>query len=212
MKTIPKRQLLLTTAICLLPMLAGALLYSRLPERVPTHFDWSGTPNGWSGRLFAVCGLPCLMAGLHILVCCAMYADPRRANMSRVLRRFSMWTVPAVSVLACGMIFGMALGYPVHIETVLPLLLGLMFLFLGNYLPKVKQNNSMGIRLPWTLQSPENWNRTHRAAGFIMVLGGGAMVVLSLLHLWSQWLQLLVIGGMVLLPIGYSYFLYRRGV
>ena len=53
-----KKLVLVTTLICLLPILAGLALYSRLPEQVPTHFDLSGTPNGWSSRPFAVFGIP----------------------------------------------------------------------------------------------------------------------------------------------------------
>ena len=48
--------------------MAGLVLYSRLPERVPTHFDFSGTPDGWSSRPFAVFGLPCLLAALNVFL------------------------------------------------------------------------------------------------------------------------------------------------
>ena len=72
-----KKRLILTTVICLLPIMAGLVLYSRLPERVPTHFDFSGTPDGWSSRPFAVFGLPCLLAALNVFLPPARSTAPR---------------------------------------------------------------------------------------------------------------------------------------
>ena len=60
-----RKELLLTTLLCLLPIPAGALLYDRLPERIATHFDMSGTPDGWSSRAFAVFGIPLMMAAME---------------------------------------------------------------------------------------------------------------------------------------------------
>ncbi|MFR0770699.1 MAG: DUF1648 domain-containing protein [Dysosmobacter sp.] len=59
---------------------------SRLPERVPTHFDFSGTPDGWSSRPFAVFGLPCLLAALNVFLYACLNRDPKRANMSGALK------------------------------------------------------------------------------------------------------------------------------
>ena len=81
MMNLNKRRLLLTTAVCLLPIVAGLALYSRLPEQIATHFDFSGTPNGYSSRAFAVLGLPGIMAGLNALVQVLLCADPKRRNI-----------------------------------------------------------------------------------------------------------------------------------
>ena len=50
MKAIPKRTLLVTCILILLPMFFGLALWNRLPERMPTHFDFSGTADDYSGR------------------------------------------------------------------------------------------------------------------------------------------------------------------
>ena len=85
-------------------------------------------------------------------------------------------------------------------------------ILIGNYLPKTKQSYTMGIKLPWTLHSEENWNRTHRMAGFLWVIGGTLMVLISLLHLWQVWMMLVIITVMVLVPTVYSYLLYKKGI
>jgi len=90
-------------------------------------------------------------------------------------------------------------------------LMGLLFILIGNYLPKTKQSYTMGIKLPWTLASEENWNRTHRLAGFLWVLGGVYFIVMSFIG-WSLIAFLIPLAVMVLIPAVYSYLLYRKGI
>ena len=196
-----KREMLLTSLVCLLPLFAGAALYPRLPETMATHWDFAGNANGWSSRAATVFGLPLFILALH-LVC--FYAESRETKKNRnpVLRTVLLWFCPAVSLLGGAVTLGTGLGYEMHISTVVPVFVGLLFLILGNYLPKIRQNRTVGIKLPWTLQSEENWTRTHRLSGFLWVLCGLVMIPLSLLRLWSGWLfgALLAVKG--ILPMG----------
>ena len=211
MKTETKR-MILTTAICLLPILAGLALYSRLPEQVPTHFDFNGNPDGWSSRAFAVFGIPGLMAAINLFLHICLEKDPKRANMRAALKHISLWVIPVLSVLTSGLTLGAAMGWPVHVESAIPVLVGGLFLLVGNYLPKTKQSYTMGIRLPWTLDSEENWNRTHRLSGFLWVAAGAAFILLSLLRLWNIWLLGALLLALIFVPIGYSYFLHKKGI
>ena len=206
-----RKMLILTTLVCLLPLLAGALVYSRLPEQVATHFDLQGNPDGWSSRPFAVFGLPGILLAVNLLIPFALQADPKHKNMSGALVNIVIWTVPVISLLCSGLTLGRALGYDLRIEMVLPVFMGLLFILIGNYLPKTKQSYTMGIKLPWTLASEENWNRTHRLAGFLWVLGGVYFIVMSFIG-WSLAAFLIPIAVMVLVPTVYSYLLYRKGI
>ena len=206
-----KKTLIITSLICLLPMLVGALVYSRLPEQVATHFDLQGNPDGWSSRAFAVFGLPGILLAVNLLIPFALQADPKHKNMSGALVNIVVWTVPVISLLCSGLTLGRALGYDLRIEVVLPVFMGVLFILIGNYLPKTKQSYTMGIKLPWTLNSEENWNRTHRLAGFLWVLGGAYFIVMSLIG-WSLIAFLIPIALMVLVPTVYSYLLYRKGI
>ena len=94
-----KKTLIITSLICLLPMLVGALVYSRLPEQVATHFDLQGNPDGWSSRPFAVFGLPGILLAVNLLIPFALRADPKHKNMSGALVNIVIWTVPVVSLL-----------------------------------------------------------------------------------------------------------------
>lgn len=207
-----KTEIVLTTLICLLPMLAGIVLYSKLPDQVPTHFDFSGEVNGWSSKNFAVFGMPLMMAGFNLFLQFALRTDPKRQNMSHALRTISVWTIPVLSVLVYALVMRAGLGYTTPTETIVPVLVGVLFVAIGNYLPKTRQSYTMGIKLPWTLASEENWNRTHRLAGFLWVIGGILLILLTLLRLWNTWTFLLVIIPMSVVPMIYSYLLYRKGI
>lgn len=207
-----KKELLLTSAVCLLPLLAGAILYSRLPETMATHWGFDGTADGWAPRGMAVFGLPLFILALHLVCSYAESRDTKRKNVNPVLRTVMLWFCPAVSLLGGALTLGTGLGYEMHVGTVAPVFVGLLFLILGNYLPKLRRNRTMGIKLPWTLQSEENWTRTHRLSGFLWVLCGLVMIPLSLLRLWSGWLFGALLAVMVLIPAVYSYALHRKGI
>lgn len=204
-----KREMLLTSLVCLLPLFAGAALYPRLPETMATHWDFSGNANGWSSRAATVFGLPLFILALH-LVC--FYAESRETKKNRnpVLRTVLLWFCPAVSLLGGAVTLGTGLGYEMPISTVVPVFMGLLFLILGNYLPKIRQNRTMGIKLPWTLASEENWTRTHRVAGFTWVAAGLLMLLSALLRLHGPTVTVVLLALAVGIPVLYSYLYYRR--
>lgn len=206
------KELLLTTLLCLLPILAGLLLYNRLPETVATHFGSDGEANGWSSRAFAVFGLPAIMAGLNLLVNFGLRSDPKKQNMSPVLRSISVWIIPILSIGVSALTLIYALGYNVRVDKILFVFVGVVFLAIGNYLPKTKQSYTMGIKLPWTLASEENWNRTHRLAGFLFVGGGILILLLAMIGLYSTWVFLVLVAVLVLVPTIYSYALYKKQI
>ena len=206
-----KKTLILTTLVCLIPIVAGALVYSRLPETMATHWNMSGEADGWSSRAFAVFGLPGILLGVNLLLPFALKADPKHGNMSEALVKITVWTIPLISLLCCGLTLARGLGYTVSVEFWVPIFMGVLFIFIGNYLPKTKQSYTMGIKLPWTLNSEENWNRTHRLAGYLWVLGGLLFIAMSFIG-WSLAAFLIILAVMVLVPMVYSYLLYRKGI
>lgn len=209
---IDRKTVILTTLVCLLPIVAGAILYSRLPEQMATHWGFGNEPNGWSSKAFAVFGLPGLMAALNLILPFALSADPKKQNMSPALVKISLWVIPVVSVMCSAMTLCYALGYSVSVARIVPAFIGVLFIIIGNYLPKTKQSYSMGIKLPWTLNSEENWNRTHRLSGFLWVIGGAAFLMLTFFGWWNLYLLLGIILAMTLIPAVYSYLLYRKGI
>ena len=167
-----KKYWLITSAITLLPILVGLLLWDRLPEKLPTHFGIDGAADGWSGKGFAVFGLPLMMLFFHGVMYFATRLDRQnRGHNEKVLNLVGL-LFPILSIVNSVVIYSLALGRELNLSMVLFPMLGLLFIAVGNWLPKIKQNSTLGIKIKWTLYNEENWNKTHRFAGFVWVIGG----------------------------------------
>lgn len=200
--------LILTGIIILIPILIGVLLWNRLPDKIAIHFTMDGTPNGWSSKGFTVFGIPLFLLACQFFCVFATASDPKRRNMSEKLFTLILWVIPAASLLVGIACYGYALGYKTNEGYWALGFLGALFILIGNYLPKCRQNYTMGIKLPWTLQDEDNWNRTHRMAGFLWVICG--FILLANIFLKWDWLIvaiIVVVGGV---PTIYSYLYYRK--
>ena len=206
-----KTTIILTTILCLSPILLGLYLYDQLPDMVPTHFNFRGEPDGWSSRPMAVFGMPLFMASMNLL-CHWAYAYAQKKESGKVapdiLLHICNWIPAVISVIVMPMSLFMAIGVKVPLTELLNILLGVMFLVLGNYLPKCKMNAYIGIKLPWTYSSDENWRRAHRLGGFVWVACGVILLVNVVVQ--SLLLQLVPMFAAIFIPGIYSYLIYRK--
>ena len=205
-----KIKLMLTSVIILLPILAGLMLWSSLPEQVPTHWNAAGEIDGWSSKAFAVFGLPLILLAFQWLCVLGTGADPQKANHPQKIVHLVLWIIPILSNVLHTIVYMVALGQDVRVEVVMPVLVGLVLAIVGNYLPKCKQNYTIGIKIPWTLNSEENWNKTHRFAGWLWTICG--LVIMLTGFFGGFWIFFGVVLLMVFAPFIYSYLLHRKGV
>lgn len=194
----------------LLPFLVSALCYSRLPARVATHFNASGAPNGYSSREMAAFGLPAFYFAITLFVFVMLKIDPKSDNINRSpkVKAAVLWGVVILFNLVHTAMLLNDVGFKLSIGVITGVSVGLLFAVIGNYLPKCKPNYTMGIRLPWTLASEENWRRTHRFAGPLWT-AGGIVIALSGLLGWA-WTVLPVAAVLCVVPGVYSYLLFRK--
>lgn len=205
-----RKTLIFTSILILLPILIGVLLWDRLPETIATHFDINNEPDGWSSKPFVVFGMPLLLLALHWIGVAATLADPKKRNISDKIFKLVLWIVPAVAIFVLVMTYGYALNISMNIGQIVNILLGILFVVLGNYMPKCRQNYTVGIKIPWTLHSEENWNRTHRLAGWMFVIGGLLLMITS--FVFSEIAVFVIIAVSALVPILYSFILYKKGI
>ena len=203
-----KWTLIITTLVMLLPMVVGLLLWQQLPEQIPSHWGIHGEVDGWTDKTTTVFGFPALMIALHWLCVLASSADPKSKNYHASMIRLVLWICPGISLLVNSLVSTAALGYSFDIQLILPLFEGVLFIIVGNLLPKCRQSYTLGIKLPWTLNNEENWNKTHRLTGKVWV--GGGVIILATAFLGSFWIMIGTTLAMVIIPTIYSYCLYRK--
>lgn len=202
------KTLIATSLLCLTPIIAGVILWDRLPDTLATHFGADNTPNGWSSKVFAVFGLPMIILVLEWICMIGTNADPKSKNLAdSVMMKIVLWMMPCLSILVSALTYIYALGYQIKIGMIVISFMGILFVVMGNYLPKCKQSYTMGIKLPWTLANAENWNRTHRLAGKLWVAGG--MVILATAALENPVIFIGILFVMIAVPTVYSYRLYK---
>ena len=205
-----RKTLIITTIIILLPILAGIILWNQLPQQFPTHFNAAGEVDGWSSKAFGVFGLPLILVAFQWL--CAVGSlkmDPKAENLQGKMFSLVLWIIPLLSVVMNALVYCTALGMDMKVQIIVPLLVGLLLVIIGNWLPKCKPTWTLGIKLPWTLADEDNWNRTHRFAGPIWVAGGMVIMLCALIGGALLWVMPAALVAMVLAPTVYSYLLFK---
>lgn len=205
-----KGKLLLSSILVLLPILIGLLLWNQLPDSMITHWGTDGVPDGTMGKAAAIFILPLILLVLHWVCVFFTCRDAGNQNQSPKVVGLVLWIMPIISIFSSGIIYLSSLGRAFDMIYFMPVTLGLMFVILGNYMPKCKQNYTIGVKVKWTLESQENWNATHRFAGKAWVIGGFlTMLTIFLPEKAIMWVVLPLIFVFAFLPMIYSYVFYR---
>ena len=206
-----KFTIIITSVIVLIPMLVGVAFWDALPEQVAIHWGASGEPDRWCAKAFAVYAVPLIMVALHWACLFATRFDKKNRNQNPKMMNITYWLVPAVSWVANGMTYADALGKDIDVIRLLPIIMGVLFLLIGNYLPKCTPNRTVGIRIKWTLADEENWNATHRLGGKVWFIGAIAILASSLLPAKiSVCVMIAAMLAIALAPIIYSYCFYKK--
>lgn len=191
----------------------GMIMSDALPALVPSHWNMAGEIDGYSAKTFVIWFFPALILGMKVLFSFLKKMDPKRENYALFERSWKnlettiivfFGYIHMISLLA-------ALGVVSDASRFIMFGMGAFFLILGNYMGKIRQNYFIGFKLPWTIASEDNWNKTHRLAGKTMVLAG---IVIALSSFADPYLRVVafigaMIGGFVV-PCVYSYLIHRK--
>jgi uncharacterized membrane protein len=199
-------------ALVLLPFAAVAVLWPKLPERIPIHWNWHGQVDGWSSRGFGALFLPVLNLACYLLATYLPVLDPRMRRAAEMTpgNRLALEVVrlTLVAFVTFTFVVQMLSTFQPRLDGGVLLTNGLLlfFLVMGNYFGNLKPNRFVGIRTPWTLKSDETWRATHRQGGRIMVYGSLAMLCAQF---FVQNITPLVIGGVLALAAWSVFYSWR---
>lgn len=203
-----QKTFVITCLLTLLPILVGLLLYNKLPARMAIHFGLNDSPNGFAAKIWAICAIPILMLLLQLLVFYLIAHESKSGSLNFKIVNITLWFIPIIVNVTSYSIYAFALGYPLKMSFVFNILFGLILVIFGNYLPKTRPNGQIGFRLPWTLNNNVNWQKTHRLAGWLMLLSGLFLLVTALKQTMSLFIIIILID--LIVPIIYSYYLSKK--
>jgi uncharacterized membrane protein len=197
--------------------LAGAWAFAQLPAgaQVPVHFNAHGEPDGWAAAGVGLAMLPLLSLALMGLQRLLPRVDPRGENLRKSGKAMATIWVAVALLLALiqAQVVAVSLGLGMPAPKMPMLLMGGLFVVMGNVLGKLRSNYTVGIRTPWTLANERVWDQTHRFGGKVFVALGLLLMVLAMTSLPAAWQAPAIAGGALTaaaLSVLKSWWLWRR--
>lgn len=198
-------------AVMMIVFATAVYYFPLLSDSTPIHWNIEGKADNYASKWFAVGFFPVLIAVMMIVFAYLPALDPRREKYREFTHAWEL--IQSALLVFFAYAYYLTLSTPLHPEvnigTRISFGLGILFILLGNYLGKIRSNYFIGIRTPWTLSDEDNWNKTHRFGGHAFVVAGAIAILAS----WSTvavfpiFLAAIIIAA--ILPVGYSYYLFR---
>ncbi len=198
--------------IIALQFCASFYYYPQLPARVPMHWNIMGAIDNYMPKEYAVWIIPFFSLALFVFLKLIPSFDPNKKKYQLFEPEWQIIQTVFICFFAYmqGIVFYASFYPTLQIMKPLFIGMGILFILMGNYLSKIRQNYFLGIKVPWTLASEDNWNKTHRFASFTFVTMG----IVVLLEGFFIWKAAPVIFGSILLasslPVMYSYLLFKN--
>jgi uncharacterized membrane protein len=199
------------------PLVYQLVIWNRLPERVALHFDINGNPDRYGNKKelwFPALILFGVSVGVYLLITNINRIDPKRyaKEMQDKYDKMAVAIVLFLSVIHFAVIGSALTGRISFSPALLFALVSVLFAVMGNYMYNIKPNYFIGIRVPWTLDSEDNWRKTHHFASRIWFIAGVVMAILCLLLpvTASSIVFFTGISAITIIPIIYSYKLFIR--
>jgi uncharacterized membrane protein len=201
----------ITLILSFIPLIVNLIAYPHMPNKIPVHWGVTGEPNRYGSKMEQIM-MSALPLVLFIFLNFLPSIDPKKESYKKHTGAFSAINFVIILFLIIMNLLGLfsALGYNMHFQKVLPVLLGILFIVLGNFITQLRHNYFFGFRTPWTLASEHVWKKTHRFGGYVFVVIG--LVPLSSIFIGSIGMYLFLgamVIGIVLILI-YSYLAFKR--
>ena len=212
MKKIFGKEMLKTWIVVALAVILAIVGILIMPDTIPTHYGPSGEPDAW-GSKFTVLLYPAILVLVTVLAVPMIKLDPKQDNYERFSKYYYNFFLGfALFFLAMEAAnIAIAMGAAINVGSIICFVTGVLMFFVGNMMPKIKQNFFFGIKTPWALTDEENWFKTHRLGGKTFAAGGIAIMIAAFIPGESKiWILLAVVLVMVFVPFVYSYVIFKN--
>ncbi len=208
-----KTTTILVSIIILISVIAGVVIYDRLPDPMASHWNINDEVDGYMSKFWGVFMLPIVSLGMLGLFLLIPHLDPLKENIAEFRGTFNLFIV--LITLFLGYVWKLSIFWNLGFRffkmgaALLPAL-GLLFIFIGYMIRSAKRNWFIGIRTPWTLSSDTVWAEVHRLGGILFMVSGVIAIFGAFFGAQAIWLTLVPILGSTVYLYVYSYILYQR--
>ena len=175
-----KKLLLITCLLCLLPIIYGLYFYNQLPEQIAIHFDVHNQPDNYFNKNLFIFGMPVMMGGLQAFAFIMDIKQNTQKEANKKMTQVGRWIIPILS----NAMYLATIAYALHeidMRVVCMILIGVMLIVMGNYIPKTKQSRFTHIGISYKLND-KNYKKLARVAGYLMILTGLGFILSIFFH------------------------------
>lgn len=207
-----KKSLICKILIVLVAFLVWVYFYPKLPDIVPIHWWFDGIPDRTGSKTLHIFLFPLLITVMLLVFSFLPKLDPKKENYEKF---WTVWEIFQFSIvwffLYIYIVSNFVILYPEYnISRFMMFGIGILFIILGNYMGKLRQNYFVWIKLPWTLADEQVWNKTHRFWGKMFLLWG-LLFLFNAFFLWqTAWIFMLALCSVLFAPIIYSYIIFKK--
>jgi uncharacterized membrane protein len=191
------------------------MIWNRVPSdaSIPVHWGIDGKPDRFGGKIEGLLLIPLISLLFPFLYWLIPKIDPRKFNVEKSRKAYVVIIIAIMTFMAVvhSIMAASACGRTINVSIIIPAAVGVLFMILGNYMGKIRSNFFLGFRTPWTLSSDLSWNKTHRLAGWIMVVFGLMLALTAIIGNGTATMIVLLSGMLatIAIPTIYSYLKWK---
>ena len=204
-KKIDWKILIITSLICLIPIIFGVILYDQLPEQMAVHFGVNNEPNSFAPKEFALFGIPLLMFILQVFCCISSdFMEEKKQNKKYIT--IYKWIIPIIEMVVYLTMLAYGAGIELDMRMIVCITLGIVFTLVGNYMPKTELN-----KLQMNYIRADFWKKIKRPAGYFFVIIGLAFIFSAFINSIVSFILLgIIIVTAILISIYSIYLFYKK--
>jgi uncharacterized membrane protein len=205
------KTLIFTGIIILLPLIWGLCTYSSMPEQIPIHFNFVGEVDNYGPKWVVLLISPIVLLIQWVAAIEANIKSKKEEIKDKYISGMS-WTCASAATAFGIVMYHCVNGNILTAQRLVPILVGIMFVVMGNLMPKQKKSRWVGLRIKWTLNDHDNWMKTHRFFGRVSILCGFAMTGLSFMKNLpvAYAIMFVLMLCAIFVPVIYSYVLSKK--
>ena len=203
-KKIDWKILIITSLICLIPIIFGVILYDQLPEQMAVHFGVNNEPNSFAPKEFALFGIPLLMFILQVFCCISSdFMEEKKQNKKYIT--IYKWIIPIIEMVVYLTMLAYGAGIELDMRMIVCITLGIVFTLVGNYMPKTEPN-----KLQMNYIRADFWKKIKRPAGYFFVIIGLAFIISAFLNSIVSFILMIILIICAVLTTIYSLYLFYK--
>ena len=203
-KKIDWKILIITTLMCIVPIIFGAILYNQLPEQMAVHFGLNNEPNSFASKEFALFGIPLLMTVLQIICCISSDCMEQKKQNKKYITMYK-WIIPIIGMVCYLTMLAYGAGIELEMRIIVCITLGIIFMIVGNYMPKTEIN-----KLQMHYVRKDFWEKIKRPAGYFFVIIGLAFIISAFLNSIVSFILMIILIICAVLTTIYSLYLFYK--